>query len=140
MKYSEFEPGEMDSVSSIQLDMVAASFEQKTPPLWLEIAELNFISLRCNPALESMADQSLADMAVAQVYRLISSMGGQNVYFPNGYTSVRGEKNTLIAKEFTGNNIRALAKKYRVSEMRVRQIIQDQANLKKASSKNKSSS
>ncbi|MHB8949316.1 MAG: Mor transcription activator family protein [Rhodoferax sp.] len=135
MKFSEFIPIDLDRASTQQLEIVNAVFEQKAPDVWRDIAELNFVALRDNKALEAMPDQLLADMAVCLVYQLISSMGGSAVYLPNGWASMLREKNALIAKEFRGNNIRALSKKHRVSETRIRQIVNEQADLKKAESR-----
>lgn len=135
MKYSEFEPFDPISVTSEQLALVVIALGPNVPEVWREIAELNFIALRCNAALKHMSDPVIADLSVVLVYQLIASMGGNTVYMANGFKSVRGEKNVLIAKEYTGNNVRQLARKYRVSDMRVRQIIQEQADLKKANQK-----
>lgn len=71
-------------------------------------------------------------MAVNLVHQLVSSFGGGALYIPTGMKFFKGNKNALIAREFNGANIRQLARKHRVSDMRVRQIIQEQADLKKS--------
>lgn len=132
MKYSEFEPIDIDRATHKQLAVVNALFVGKAPPVWRDMAELNFVAMRCNTALASIPDSSLADMAVVLVYQLASTLGGCNVYIPNGLITVKSEKTALVVKEYTGNNLRELARKHQVSEERIRQIIKDQA--KKAKS------
>ncbi|MES2947512.1 MAG: Mor transcription activator family protein [Pseudomonadota bacterium] len=128
MKYSEFEPIDISRGTNQQLALVNDSFEGKVPEVWRDMAELNFVAMRCHASLGSITDSSLVEMAVMLVYQLSSTLGGCNVYIPNGLISVRGEKSAIIAKEYTGHNLRQLARKHKVSEMRIRQIIQDQAN------------
>lgn len=132
MKYSEFTPIDLDRASTQQLALVTAAFSKKAPDMWRDIAELNFVALRFNAAFKALPDPLLAEASVGLVYQLASSFGGHNFYMPNGWASSRGEKYALIVKEYRGNNIRELAIKYRVSENRIRQIIQEEANRKKA--------
>lgn len=135
MNFTEFAPIDLDRASDQQLALVSATFSKKAPDMWKDIAELNFVALRFNSAFNALPDQLLADAAVVLVYQLASSMGGQNVYMPSGFASMRGEKDALIAKDFRGNNIRHLAIKYRVSENRIRQIVKEQADSKRADMK-----
>ena len=135
MKYSEFQPFGTSNATNKQFALIAIAIGSNAPEIWREMAELNFVALRCDAALKHMSDQAIADLSIVLVYQLIASMGGGVVYIPNGFKSVRGEKYALIAKEYTGNNLRQLASKYGVSEMRIRQIVQDDAKSKKATSK-----
>lgn len=135
MKFSEFIPTDIDRASTQQLALVTAGFSKKPPDMWKDISELTFVSLRFNPAFEAVSDQLLADASIGLVYQLASSFGGQNFYMPSGWSWSKVEKYPMIVKEFRGNNIRALAIKYRVTESRIRQIVQEQADRKKAESK-----
>lgn len=84
MKFSEFVPLAVCHASAQQLALVGATFSQEeTPATWREMAELGYMILRDAPALKSISDQDLADACVAQVYQLMSVMGGQAVYFSN---------------------------------------------------------
>lgn len=124
MNFSEFIPVDIGHVSNEKLALVSNTFEKKSPEVWVDIAELNFIILRDAAALKSISDQVLAKVAVAQVYQLASSMGGQTVYLPKGFIRLADEKARLIVSEYRGNNHRALAQKHGVTLMRVRQILQ----------------
>lgn len=51
------------------------------------------------------------------------AIGGMSVYIPKAETVVAAARNRLIGLEFDGSNYDALAKKYDISEIWVRQII-----------------
>lgn len=132
MSFSSFEPVDLSRATNEQLALVNACFADNAPEIWRDMAELNFVAMRCNASLDSIPDSSLVAVAVTLVHQLASNLGGRNVYFANGLISMKTEKNALIAKEYTGNNVGQLAQKYRVSEMRIRQIIKGDADSKKA--------
>ncbi len=131
MKYSKFTPIDASLVTSQQLELVHAAFGGDVPEVWREIVELNFAALRFCVGLEKIPDQVLAEAAVGTVYQFISSFGGNSVYLPNGNWFVKKEQAILIANEYRGNNIRELARKNKCTEMRIRQILKEQAALEK---------
>ena len=49
--------------------------------------------------------------------------GGMSLYLPKLETALRGWRDSKIRGEFTGANIPQLAKKYRLTSVRVRQIL-----------------
>lgn len=132
MKYSEFIPIDLARASDQQLALVNAHFDKSAPEVWRDFAELNFVFLRFNATFKDMPDQLLADAAVGLVCQCSSSFGGQQFYFPRGLALLSRERSALILKEFRGNNFRELAIKHRVTDSRIRQIVQEQADLKKA--------
>jgi Mor family transcriptional regulator len=132
MHHSNFEPADPSSATDQQRALVNAAFAGQVPEVWIDLAELNFVALRVVPALETLSDETLALMAVNLVHQLASSFGGGALYIPMGMKFFKGNKNALIASEFNGANIRQLARKHSISDMRVRQIIQEQADLKKS--------
>lgn len=138
MKFSEFTPPDTDRFSAQQLELVRATFKQeKNPPQWIEMAELGYMTLRNTSALESIADQDLADACVAQVYQMLLVMGGGNVYFSKGDDLLRREKHKLIVKEFNGRNYKELARKHGLSSARVMQIVDEDYTLKRKSNSQK---
>ncbi len=132
MNHSNFEPVDLSSATNQQRALVNAAFAGKVPEVWLDFAELNFVALRVSPALATLSDEKLALIAVNLVYQLASSYGGTQPYIPQGAKFFQGNKYALIVSQFNGTNIRELARKHRVSDTRVRQIIQEQADLKKS--------
>jgi|GEM_PF-925261 len=56
---------------------------------------------------------------------LASKLGGDSIYFPNLSTIRRQIRNRKIIAEYTGYNIRSLARKHHISVKRVQQIVKD---------------
>lgn len=68
--------------------------------------------------------QELADLLGLNIFlKLVEQCGGTNIYIPKAETIGRAARNAMIRAEFTGNNIKALAAKYQLSEVRIRSII-----------------
>lgn len=134
MKYPDYCPAGASFATSQQRELVHESFDATVPDVWREIAELNFSALRRSVFFEKYPDEMLAVMAVELVYELVACFGGNTMYLPNGWQKMKNIKNALIARDFKGNNIRELAKKYGLSDMRVRQILEEQTALSKQAS------
>jgi isopropylmalate/homocitrate/citramalate synthase len=81
----------------------------------------------------------LADLiGIDNTLILAGKLGGSNIYIPKINTLYRGVRDKKICDEFNGKNYASLAKKYGVTERRVRNIIKE--NMKKgafAQKKNK---
>lgn len=59
------------------------------------------------------------------IEEFVRDYGGTSLYVPNGsHIKSTNEKKAIIA-EFKGNNLRELAKKYGKSDMRIRQIVNE---------------
>lgn len=54
---------------------------------------------------------------------LAEHFGGTGVYFPKLEAAIRDARDKLIRKEFNGGNYKELARKYRLSESWVREIV-----------------
>lgn len=68
--------------------------------------------------------QDLADLLGLNIFlKLVEQCGGTNIYIPKAETIGRAARNAMIRAEFTGYNIKALATKYQLSEVRIRSII-----------------
>lgn len=132
MKFSEFTPLNVSLFSAEKLALVRATLEPLSPAVWVEMAELGYMSLRNAEVLESVSDQDLVNICVEQVYQIISVMGGGYIYLAKGLKSKAAEKHKLIAAEFRGDNCAQLGRKYGLSTTRIYQILQEQAALKKA--------
>ena len=58
--------------------------------------------------------------------KLIRTFGGQSIYVPQAREAVRLHTYRLIRQEYDGTNIKALARKYGVSESTVYNVVRDQ--------------
>ncbi|MFZ3159103.1 MAG: Mor transcription activator family protein [Rhodoferax sp.] len=134
MDKNTFMPVNLSRATDEQLKKVNDAFGDSAPEVWRDIAELNFVALRFCSLFDALTDDELVVMSVNLVLQLVSSFGGIAVYIPNGIKYFKAPMNASIAKEFKGNNIRQLAMKHKISDMRVRQILQEQADLKKRQS------
>ena len=83
--------------------------------------------MRGTPELQSVSNAALAESAVRCVYQLATALGGAAVYLSRGNSLTgnvkRVERDGCIKAEFDGCNYRDLARRYQVSEMRIRQIV-----------------
>ncbi|AEG60032.1 Mor transcription activator domain protein [Desulforamulus ruminis DSM 2154] len=55
--------------------------------------------------------------------KLASELGGRYVYFPKKDVMVRAARDRAICREFTGYNLADLAKKYDLTDNRIREIL-----------------
>lgn len=68
--------------------------------------------------------RELADLLGMDMFlKLVQQCGGTNLYIPKADTIGRTARNAMIQAEFTGYNIKALACKYKLSEVQIRSII-----------------
>ena len=68
--------------------------------------------------------QGLVDiMGIEAFIQLIKQYGGSSLYIPNENSILKPIRNRLIKKHFNGNNYKELAKEFKISEMQVRNII-----------------
>lgn len=66
--------------------------------------------------------QALARAALAQLQRLADEMGGAPIYLAKGLTAHLSARDREMCAEFRGD-YKVLARKYSLTEMRVRQIV-----------------
>lgn len=60
--------------------------------------------------------------------RLVQVFGGTNIYIPKPEAFGRGIRNEKIRQEYNGNNIKALAAKYGLTEIWIRSILGETAS------------
>jgi len=77
----------------------------------------------------SPEQQELANLLGMDTFlKLVEQCGGTNLYIPKAETIGRTARNTMIQAEFNGCNIKALAAKYRLSEVQIRSIVTKKNN------------
>lgn len=73
--------------------------------------------------------RELADLLGLDTFlKLVEQCGGTNLYIPKAETIGRAARNAMIQAEFTGYNVKALAAKYRLSEVQIRSIVAKKDN------------
>lgn len=72
----------------------------------------------------NQAQRDFADMVGIDVFKaMVHKFGGTYLYIPKEDNVVRPARDAMIRAEFTGGNIRELAKKYQLTEARIRSIV-----------------
>ena len=67
--------------------------------------------------------RSMARVAVIQLQHLASEQGGRAIYLAKGIAVQLNARDRQMCAEFRGNNYDELARKYDLTDMRIRQII-----------------
>ena len=81
---------------------------------------INYLSKEDLPILL----QDLVDLiGIENFIKLIKVYGGSSLYIPNENSILKPLRNRLIKENFKGNNYKQLAKEFKISEMQVRNII-----------------
>ena len=75
--------------------------------------------------------REFADLVGLDTFKaLVRKCGGTCMYIPKEDNITRPARNAMIKAEFTGSNVRELAKKYQLSEVQIRSIIAQKINPK----------
>lgn len=68
--------------------------------------------------------QELAELVGMPTFlKLVEECGGGYIYVPKADTISRSARNTQIKADYDGANLKALAAKYRLTEMQIRHIL-----------------
>lgn len=70
-----------------------------------------------------LSPDNAADFALSMVESMAKEFGGTTIYVPLGLSILYKQRDNKINTEFTGNNHRQLAQKFKITEMRIRQIL-----------------
>ncbi|MGE5551919.1 MAG: Mor transcription activator family protein [Bacteroidota bacterium] len=77
--------------------------------------------------------RELAQLIGVPVLLTLAKMyGGSGVYIPKIDTMMRSIRDERLAAEFTGDNLHAIVRKYRLSKSRIYEIVEEQAAKKQA--------
>lgn len=76
--------------------------------------------------LKTPAHQELAQIIGMEAFRkLVLTYGGSDPYIPQASELVRPIRDSLILREYNGENERALARKWGMSERRIRELTKE---------------
>jgi Mor family transcriptional regulator len=106
-------------------------WRNQAPPLLAELADhaaAVLVEMNFPPA---QADQAAFEI----VRRFAAAAGGVSIYIPKIDHLLRHEREEAISREFKGDNVQALARKYGVSEVWIYAIIRRQRSLKRQKEK-----
>jgi len=73
-----------------------------------------------------------AEMALSVAEHVRKNIGGVNVYIPRGHVYEATQREQQIYAEFKGDNYHQLARKWQLTEMRIRQIIEKVGQIERA--------
>jgi len=74
-------------------------------------------------ALQLLGAQRLAEIVIGQIDRVALALGGCQFYLPRGISCKLSARDKEIYAQYKGHNKRALARKYKLTDMRIDQII-----------------
>ena len=93
-------------------------------PTLREMAEEMYLHLvEDEEAVAALGLERLAELAVGQVDRVSSKLGGASFYLPKGVARKFSDRDIEIARRFNGRNQRQLAREYGLSDVRIDQIM-----------------
>lgn len=68
--------------------------------------------------------REIADLIGMEMFiQLIKAYGGSTIYVPTENSILKPVRNQLIKRNFNGSNYKQLSKEFKISEMQVRNII-----------------
>lgn len=123
MRFKDFSATELARLPLDALKPVHNTMDKGAPDAWLQLAELVYVALVNTHSLDACERQVLATGAVAATYQIAHALGGQAFYVPKGANHGIQERNARIVAAFRGDNHRELSRQFKVSEMRIRQIL-----------------
>ncbi|MFA7238705.1 MAG: Mor transcription activator family protein [Sulfuricellaceae bacterium] len=113
------------SPTASDLAPLAALFAPNYPAKLREIAERLYLQLAEERDTAALGLPRLAQLALAQTERLSLELGGGGFYMHKGKSYRLSKLYRKIWEEFTGTNLTQLARKYNLTEMRIRQIVDE---------------
>jgi Mor family transcriptional regulator len=99
--------------------------EEKTPLLSAEAMywQLVLAHSKDEGAPDASRMQWLAEVTLAQLMRLLAVFGGGQPYFPSIKTFEATDRNLRMVADFRDSNYAQLARKYKLSDVQVRSIV-----------------
>lgn len=94
------------------------------PEILREMVETIFDALKTFPEFQQENETRCAQLAFEITEQLRRQFSGSQFYFPKGNSYVVNMRAQEIYDDFTGNNHAELVRKYGLSEVRIRQIIE----------------
>jgi Mor family transcriptional regulator len=107
-----------------QIAPLEALFDEGYPERLREMALYLYLELvEDDDLVAAHGAQRLAQLALDQTERLCQELGGESFYMHRAVRYKLSRRDRQIIKEHRGNNTHLLARKYGLTEMRIRQIV-----------------
>lgn len=126
MNATDIHPLQIETLPESTLQALAAVLDPGFLAGQRELAESVFMGLINSPLSKSNTAQELAHAAIYALIQIGHDLGGTSVYLPNGHALGAIARRRAIRAEFNGRNLTQLARKYRLTEVRIRQILSKQ--------------
>ncbi|VFR54777.1 hypothetical protein BRI6_1096 [plant metagenome] len=111
-------------LTAAEVAALEAHFDEGYPEALRDIAQsLYAVLARRDDLVKTLTAAGLADLAVALTEGLSMDLGGRTFYLNKGAAFRLGPRNRRMCAEFHGTNYAELAKRYGLSDVRVRQIV-----------------
>ena len=65
-------------------------------------------------------------VGVSAAKKLLTVFGGESIYFPKPEGMIRASRDRKIYEEFNGQNLRHLARKFKLTTRQIRSIVREQ--------------
>lgn len=119
-----------DYLNSQEIELLEKLMDPSFPELWADISVIIFTRLlKGKPDFSS--HESIAKTAIEITTDMGLELGGYMYYFPKGKYAKAASKARKIQTEFNGRNHKELAKKYALTEARIRQILAQKKSVTK---------
>jgi Mor family transcriptional regulator len=109
---------ELQHVSAAELEPLERLFDPKYPDRLREMATVLFLELKARGT-----ELPPHELALALTERVSLDLGGGQFYMHKGSSYRLAPRDREIAAEYRGWNLGVLAKKHNLTEMRIRQIV-----------------
>jgi Mor family transcriptional regulator len=73
--------------------------------------------------VDKLGRSQSAELVMGQIERLAMKLGGAQFYLPKDIKLQMSKRNRAIVAEYNGRNMPEVTKKYRLSDMRIRQLV-----------------
>ncbi|QTD95628.1 Mor transcription activator family protein [Burkholderia anthina] len=127
MDIETYQPIDIKKLTLQALAPLHALFDPAMKDRQRELAEAIFTGLINSAAARSCSADEMAKTAMAVLFQISHSCGGQNFYLAKIDNLFLDRKYRAIRAKFNGRNHRQLAVEFGLTEMRVRQILSDKA-------------
>lgn len=115
---------DLSHIPAEQLAFLEKSLPEGMHPTLREMATSIYLHLVEDSALvESLGCDRLASLALGLTDRICLENGGGSFYLPRGIAGFLSARDREIFAAHNGRNLRELARKYNLSDMRIHQII-----------------
>ena len=122
-------PRDLTNLSSSDFAVLQEVLPEGWHPTWRNLAEVFYMGLLDTMA-EDISRERMARIAKEQVLTTAYQIGGRQFYMPAGVVFSRQLIAQSILKDFNGRNYGELAAQHGLSEMRIRQIVQESRDAK----------